>query len=137
MKSPIYFLYARKSTESEERQQLSIPAQIDELNFFAQKENLVIANILTESKTAKQPGRIVFNEMIKRIESGEASGILAWHPDRLARNAVDAGQIVYLLDTGKLLDLKFPTFWFQNTSQGLFMLSIAFEQSKYTLPKSN
>jgi DNA invertase Pin-like site-specific DNA recombinase/predicted transcriptional regulator len=131
MKSPSYFFYARKSTESEERQQLSIPAQIDELKSFAQKENLVIADILTESKTAKQPGRIVFNEMIKRIESGEASGILAWHPDRLARNAVDAGQIVHLLDTGKLLDLKFPTFWFQNTPQGLFMLSIAFGQSKY------
>lgn len=28
-------------------------------------------------------------------------GIILWHPDRLARNSIDGGQIVYLLDTGK------------------------------------
>ncbi|MBI2641928.1 recombinase family protein, partial [Candidatus Roizmanbacteria bacterium] len=137
MKSPLngestkYFLYARKSTEDEERQQLSIPAQIDELRSFAQKENLTLIDVLTESKTAKKPGRIVFNEMLSRIVKGEASGILSWNPDRLTRNAVDAGQIIHLLDTGKLLDLKFPTVLFQNNPQGLFMLSIAFGQSKY------
>src|SRR3990167_11565282 len=69
--------------------------------------------------------------MLKRIEAGEASGILAWHPDRLARNSIDGGQIVYLLDCEQLNALKFPTFWFENTSQGKFMLSIAFGQSKY------
>ncbi len=131
MKSPTYFLYARKSTEGEERQQLSIPAQIDELKSYATKEGLVIADTLTESKTAKQPGREIFNQMIARIEKGECQGILSWHPDRLARNAVDAGQIIHFLDTGKLLDLKFPTVLFQNNPQGLFMLSIAFGQSKY------
>src|SRR3989338_8797085 len=51
--------------------------------------------------------------------------------DRLARNSIDGGQIVYLLDTGKIKDLKFPTFWFENTPQGKFMLNIAFGQSKY------
>ena len=51
--------------------------------------------------------------------------------DRLARNSIDGGRIIYLLDTGKLQDLKFPTFWFENTPQGKFMLSIAFGQSKY------
>ena len=131
MKSPSYFLYARKSTDDEERQQLSIPAQIDELKIFAQKEGLSIVDILIESKTAKKPGREIFNSMLSRVSKGEARGILAWHPDRLARNAVDAGQIVYLLDQNLLADLKFPTFWFQNTPQGLFMLSIAFGQSKY------
>ena len=69
--------------------------------------------------------------MLDRICAGEASGILAWHPDRLARNSIDGGKIIYLLDTGKILDLKFPTFWFENTPQGKFMLSIAFGQSKY------
>src|SRR3990167_9964825 len=131
MKSPSYILYARKSTESEERQQLSIPAQIDELRSYAQKENLSLIDVLTESKTAKETGRPVFNEMISRIVNGEANGILSWNPDRLARNAVDAGQIIHLLDTGKLLDLKFPTVLFQNNPQGLFMLAIAFGQSKY------
>ena len=131
MKSQKYFLYARKSTDDEERQLLSIPAQLDELRDFAQKEGLNIADVFIESKTAKVPGREVFNQMMGKIENSEAQGILAWHPDRLARNAVDAGKIVYLLDRNILVDLKFPTFWFQNTPQGLFMLSIAFGQSKY------
>ena len=131
MKSPAYFLYARKSTDDEERQQLSIPAQLDELRTFAEKEGLVIVNTFIESKTAKVPGRELFNQLLDRVEKGEAQGILAWHPDRLARNAVDAGRIVYLLDRNILTDLKFLTFWFQNTPQGLFMLSIAFGQSKY------
>ncbi len=91
MKSPSYFLYARKSTDDEERQLLSIPGQIDELRTFAQKEGLSIADVFIESKTAKVPGRDVFNLMMGKVESGEAQGILAWHPDRLARNAVDAG----------------------------------------------
>jgi DNA invertase Pin-like site-specific DNA recombinase len=69
--------------------------------------------------------------MIDRIEKGEASGILAWHPDRLARNSVDGGKVIYLVDTGMITDLKFPTFWFDSTPQGKFMLSIAFSQSKY------
>jgi DNA invertase Pin-like site-specific DNA recombinase len=69
--------------------------------------------------------------MISRIEKGEASGILAWHPDRLARNSVDGGKIIYMIDTGVITDLKFPTFWFDSTPQGKFMLSISFSQSKY------
>jgi DNA invertase Pin-like site-specific DNA recombinase len=69
--------------------------------------------------------------MIARIDRGEADGILAWHPDRLARNALDGGRIIHLLDTGRLGDLKFPTYTFENTSQGKFMLAIMFGQSKY------
>src|SRR3989338_1926599 len=131
MKSLTYFIYARKSTDDEQHQLLSIPAQIDELRTFAEKEGLNIVDTIIESKTAKVPGRELFNQMLDRIEKGEAQGILAWHPDRLARNAVDSGRIVYSLDRNILSDLKFPTFWFQNTPQGLFMLSIAFVQSKY------
>ena len=69
--------------------------------------------------------------MVAQIEQGQAEGILAWHPDRLARNSVDGGRIIYLVDTGKISALKFPTFWFDPTPQGKFMLSIAFGQSKY------
>ena len=127
---PKYFIYARKSTESEECQQLSIPAQLDELRDFAKKQNLQIVDSLIESQTTKKPGRKIFNELISRIKQGEADGILSWHADRLARNAVDAGRIIDLLDTGKLLDLKFPTVDFQNNPSGKFMLSIAFATSK-------
>ncbi|GAB4026410.1 MAG: hypothetical protein Fur0011_2060 [Candidatus Microgenomates bacterium] len=126
-----YFIYCRKSTDSEERQVLSIEAQLAELKEFAAKEKLEIVASLCEAQTAKEPGRTVFGEMLARIEKGEAQGILAWHPDRLARNSIDGGKIIYLLDTGKIKDLKFPTFWFDSTPQGKFMLSIAFGQSKY------
>ncbi|MFZ2193533.1 MAG: recombinase family protein [Candidatus Moraniibacteriota bacterium] len=126
-----YFLYARKSTDNEERQVLSIEAQLAELREFSKKENLEIICEFVESKTAKQPGRAIFNDMLLRIESGEADGIIAWNPDRLARNAVDGGQIINLIDKGKLQSLKFPTYWFETSSQGLFMLQIAFGQAKY------
>ena len=79
---------------------------------LAKKENLEIVDILVEKQTAKKPGRPVFAGILKRIEAGEAAGILAWHPDRLARNSVDGGQIIYLVDTGVIKELKFPTFWF-------------------------
>jgi len=126
-----FFLYVRKSTDVEDKQIRSIENQIAELRAFAEKENLEIADVFIEKQSAKIPGRPVFNEMIKRIEKGEANGILAWHPDRLARNSVDGGKIIYLLDCGRISTLKFPTFWFEPTPQGKFMLNIAFGQSKY------
>ena len=106
-----YIIYARRSTEDSKRQQLSIPSQLEETNKFADTVGLDVVDTLFESKTAKKPGRKVFNKLLSLVESGKVNGIIAWHPDRLARNAVDAGQIMHLLDTGKLLDLKFPSFW--------------------------
>jgi DNA invertase Pin-like site-specific DNA recombinase len=127
-----YFLYARKSTEDEERQVMSIEAQIVELEEYAKREKLEITERFIESKSAKKPGREIFNKMVSKInENNEAVGLLAWHPDRLARNSVDGGQIIYFIDTGKLSSLRFPTFWFEPTPQGLFMLQVAFGQSKY------
>jgi site-specific DNA recombinase len=126
-----YFVYCRKSSEEEDRQVMSIQSQIQELRQHAQKNHLQIVDALEEARSAKTTGRAVFNQMLKRIERGEASGILAWHPDRLARNALDGGQILHLLDLGKLMDLRFPTYTFENTPQGKFMLGIMFSQSKY------
>ena len=125
------FLYARKSTDEDDRQMLSIEAQLTELREFAKKEALSIAREFVEAMTAKKPGRPIFNEMMADVERGKVDGILAWHPDRLARNSVDGGRIIYAVDTGKLKALKFPTFWFEDTPQGKFMLNIAFGQSKY------
>ena len=126
-----FFLYARKSTDVEDKQILSIEAQVTELREFAKRERINIVEEFIEKQSAKIPGRPFFNEMMSRVEENETSGILAWHPDRLARNSVDGGRIIYLLDTGKLQSLKFPQFWFEPTPQGKFMLSIAFGQSKY------
>jgi len=58
-----YFLYARKSTDDEERQVLSIEAQLAELMEFARREKLEIVDVLVKSKTAKKPSRAIFAEM--------------------------------------------------------------------------
>ena len=126
-----YILYTRKSTEDEDRQILSIEAQVFELKEFAAREKLEIVASFQEAKTAKEPGRIKFAEMLSLLEHGKADGILSWNPDRLARNSVDGGKIIHMIDRGLIKALKFPTFWFEPTPQGLFMLQIAFGQSKY------
>ncbi|MBU1083378.1 recombinase family protein [Patescibacteria group bacterium] len=126
-----YFVYARKSSEGEERQARSIEDQLALIWKRVRDSKLDIVQEFTESQTARRPGRPVFNEMIQRIENGEADAILAWHPDRLARNSIDGGKIMHLLDTGHLQNLLFENFWFEHTSQGMYMLYLAFAQSKY------
>ncbi len=126
-----YFIYCRKSSEDEERQIISIETQLTELRDFAKSQGLFVVKEYTESRTAKDPGRPVFNQMLEDMEKGTARGILAWNPDRLARNSIDGGRVIYLVDTGKIQSLKFPTFWFEATPQGKFMLSVAFGQAKY------
>ena len=126
-----YIAYCRKSTDEKNKQVLSIDQQIAELKEFAKNQNLEIIDYICESRTAKTIGRPLFNQMLQRIENSEAQGIVSWHADRLARNSIDGGKIIYSLDTGKLVDLKFPSFWFENSPQGKFVLNIAFSQSKY------
>ena len=126
-----FFIYIRKSTDESDRQVLSIQAQLFELHEYAKREQLTVLKVFEESRTAKSPGRPQFNLMLAEIEKGKAQGILAWHPDRLARNSVDGGRVVYLVDIGKILDLRFPTFRFEVSAHGKFMLNIAFCQSKY------
>ena len=111
----VYFIYVRKSTDVEDKQILSVAAQIIELKEFAKRMGLRIAGIIVEKQTAKKPGRPKFNKMLERIENGEANGVLAWLPDRLSRNSIDSGRVIYMLDENIIADLKFPHFWFENT----------------------
>lgn len=93
-----YFLYARKSSESEDRQVQSIDDQVNRLKKLASDLNLDIKKSYTEAKSAKKPNnRPIFDEMIKRIENGEADGILCWHLNRLSRNPIDSGKLSWLL----------------------------------------
>ena len=127
-----YFIYCRKSSEAEDRQVLSIDSQEAEIRrSFAERSDIEIVEVFREAYSAKAPGRPIFAAMIARLEKGQAEGLIAWHPDRLARNSVDGGHIVYLLDRQKLKDLKFATFTFENNPQGKFMLAITFGYSKY------
>ena len=128
-----YYIYIRKSTDEEDRQVLSLESQLTELKEFAEREHLEIVETFIEKKTAKVPGREIFNNLLDKIEAGlpHQYGILAWHTDRLSRNSIDGGRLIYLLDTGKLADLKFPTSVFDNSPSGKFFLSIALSNAKY------
>ena len=130
-----YFLYARKSQEDDGRQVQSIGDQLKIGHDLAENLGTTISHVFQEARSAKRPGRPIFNAMIARIEAGEAQGIIAWHPDRLSRNAVDAGMIIDLIDRGKLVDLKFQSYNFENTPEGKWMLNIVLGQSKYQVDK--
>jgi site-specific DNA recombinase len=97
-KGIVYFLYARKSTESEDRQVQSIDDQIDRLLQMVTTHGWKVKEILKESRSAKLPNtRPVFNDMLDRIEKGEANGILCWQINRLSRNPVDSARVQWLL----------------------------------------
>jgi site-specific DNA recombinase len=101
-----YFIYCRKSSKEEDRQMLSIEAQRVELQAIASAEGLSVVELLEESMSAKAPGRPIFNEMLRRIERGEASGILAWKLDRLARNFDDGGRVIGLLQRSAISEIR-------------------------------
>ncbi|KKU09054.1 MAG: Recombinase [Candidatus Uhrbacteria bacterium GW2011_GWE2_45_35] len=120
-----YCLYARKSTESEERQVLSIDSQIKEMLQLAEREGLDVTEIRRESHSAKATGqRPIYNELLADIRLGKFGGILTWAPDRLSRNAGDLGAIVDLMDQGLLHEIRTYGQRFSNSPNEKFMLMI-------------
>lgn len=102
-----YFLYARKSSEGEDRQVQSIGDQTDRITKMADELQLDVVEILSEAKSAKNPYcRPVFDKMLERIEKGEAQGILCWEINRLSRNPVDSGKIQWMLQKGIIQSIK-------------------------------
>src|ERR1043166_7277304 len=99
---PAYAIYARKSSESTERQILSIDSQVREMHELARRHNVPIGEVLTETKSAKDPGRPVFTSLMRRVRKGEFAGILTWKMDRLARNAYDSGVVLQALAERKI-----------------------------------
>src|SRR3989344_2040211 len=104
-----YFLYARKSSESDDRQVQSIDDQTNRLKAFAKDRGLTIKTVLTEAKSAKKPyNRPVFTDMMSRIKAGEANGILCWQFNRLSRNSIDSGEIQWMLQEGVIQSIQTP-----------------------------
>ena len=127
-----YAVYIRKSSEEEERQVLSLDSQRDKII-----ERFSDLNIVTwiepESKSAFEPDkRPLFKEVLNLIDTGKIDGIIAWHPDRLSRNEVDASAITWRVRQGKIKDLKFASgFGFDNSPEGMMMLQMTMSQSQY------
>ena len=126
-----FVLYARKSTESEERQVLSIDSQVKEMLQIAEKESLNVVEIRRESHSAKATGeRPVFNEILADIRTNRFNGILTWAPDRLSRNAGDLGSLVDLMDQTLLLEIRTYGQKFTNSPNEKFLLMILGSQAK-------
>ncbi len=128
-----YVIYARKSTDDSENQSRSLGDQITECLEYVDRHNLLlgrpahIQEAISAKVSDKRPG---FRTMIEAIRKGQYDGILSWHPDRLARNMKDAGEIIDLLDRGTIKDLRFASFNFENTASGKMHLGISFVMSK-------
>jgi site-specific DNA recombinase len=126
-----YVLYARKSTESDEKQALSIESQVKEMMNIADRDGLEVVDIRRESHSAKESGqRPVFKELLEDLRRGRYTGILTWAPDRLSRNAGDLGSVVDLMDENKLIEIRTYGQHFKNSPNEKFLLMILCSQAK-------
>lgn len=131
-----YIAYSRKSTESEDRQVLSLNDQKREVEEMEKRENLkIVMKFLGdgkgESHTAHKRGRPIFNKVMDFIEAGKANGLLVWHANRLARNAFDGGRIITAMDEGLLLEVKTTSGrTYYNTPEDKFFLQLEFGMAK-------
>jgi site-specific DNA recombinase len=126
-----YCLYARKSTEAEDKQALSIESQVKEMQTLAERERLHIVEIKRESHSSKEVGqRPVYNQMLGDIRAKKFNAILTWAPDRLSRNAGDLGSVVDLMDQKHLIEIRTYGQRFTNNPNEKFLLMILGSQAK-------
>jgi len=120
-KTLLFVVYLRKSLDRKDRQVLSIAAQKREILEFAKKHGIKIVKIFVETQSAYKTGRPVFAEMMDFIEEGFANAVLVWKPDRIARNAEDAGRFIQAIDDGKILELRTPFEQFRKEDNRLML----------------
>ncbi|HOX96448.1 MAG TPA: recombinase family protein [Candidatus Woesebacteria bacterium] len=125
-----HIVYCRKSSESEERQALSLESQTKELDRIKSNNKLKTTETLSESKSAKKPGRLAFNTMLEKIKNGEANAILAWSADRLSRNSVDTGALIYLMDQKFLLQITTASRVYKDNPYDKFLFNLDCSQAK-------
>lgn len=132
IKTPLtYCLYARKSSEADERQAMSIDSQIAEMTRTAEKEGIEIVETIRESKSAKESGqRTGYQQLLAGLQERRFNAILTWAPDRLSRNAGDLGTLVDLMDQKVLIKIQTSGQTFTNTPDEKFLLMILCSQAK-------
>lgn len=120
-----YIIYCRKSSESEDRQILSVESQTRELLRLAETRGLHVVEVVTEAKSAKKPGRPAFTSVMGRIQSGEVGGIICWKLDRLARNALDGGSLIHAMSAAGL-EIVTPTQTYRKEDDNLLLMYLEF-----------
>jgi len=126
-----YFIYIRKSSDREDAQMLSIEAQTRSLTNFAKEKGLEIVGTFSESASAYKAGRPMFNEVLARLEAGEADAILVYHLTRIARNSYDGGRVIYMMDEDVIKEIRTPEkSYFAEISDDKFMMNIHFAMAK-------
>lgn len=115
-----YFEYARKSTEGDNRQVLSIEGQLQDTKKVIEREGLNVIRTFTDKKSASIPfNRPAYTEMVDRIKKGEANGIVVWHVDRLLRNYMEEGEFKWLLQNGVIKSIWTPYCEYRSEDNGL------------------
>ncbi len=101
-----YLVYARKSSEGEDRQLESINDQLKASEEIKKRLGIDSIKTFSESRSAKAPGRPEFNRMIDEIVNRQdIKGIIAWDLKRLSRNPKDEGTLRWLLQSGMIEEI--------------------------------
>lgn len=117
-------IYARKSTESDDRQVLSLDQQLHWAMEACVKAGVRQPLVFREAKSAKTPGRPEFARLMALIQKGEVDTVICWKADRLARNAADAGAVLFALETTQLRQIISSDRTYTDEADSEFMLSI-------------
>jgi len=91
-------IYARKSTDREDRQIQSLTDQLKWCEETAQNLWYDVVDIISESITGKTPEiRPWFKKMLKLLKEWKADRVITWKVNRLARNPIDQSYIEWYL----------------------------------------
>ena len=104
MNPKVCFAYTRVSTVKQ-GDGVSLEAQRDAINIFAQRNGLTISKWFEEKETAAKRGRPVFEAVVRALNAREADGLIVHKIDRSARNFSDWARVGELVDGG--IDVHF------------------------------
>ena len=122
----------RSSDEGSGKQIISIERQQEELELRFPRSIYKRTYHLWESRSAfVENNRPKFSQLVQLIREGKVTGIICWHPDRLSRNPLEAAIIVDLIIKGLLKEIRFGSYTFDNSPEGIMLLQFALSQSQY------